>query len=312
MCDNCAIFVVHKPGLYTLAKGLDDIHSNDCKGILWSKWPPPNPEDECGFEYIHPEGGPGCELTKFQPKSVDETAVAAKLTLFLQPHQASRTAVEVNAGEALRENQFASFKQKPAMLKKRCLDGQNYRGNRLPLLLWTTNAGRRSADALRRRRTDKGAKGFQGGKGDKGGKGGKGFQGGKGGKGTKGFQGGQGDKGGKGNKGLPRWRQQASAFEACSVPPALPSIPPAQYTAAGTPYLNHPQFHGMQMAVPSPITGAHQALAQSSSSSGGADAWQSHCDGGASFGSCWDNGHGTRGGWSNHLDGSFCWASATW
>jgi hypothetical protein len=210
----------------------------------------------------------------------------------------------------MREHQCASFKQKPAMWGKWCLNDKNYRGSHFPLLLWTHNAGRRSAEALRRR--SKGAKGFQGGKGDKGGKGGKRFQGGKGGKGTKGFQDGQGDKGGNGNKVLPRLRQQASAFEACSVPPALPSIPPAQYTAAGTPYLNHPQFPGMQMAVPSPITGAHQAFAQSNSFSGGVDAWQSHRDGPASFGSWWDSGHGTRGGWSNHLDGSFCWASATW
>ncbi len=102
MCDSCAIIVVGKPGIYRLPKGLDDIHSNNCTGILYSGWPKPKPEEECGFECIHSEGGPGCELTKFLPKSADQNAVACKLTQFLSQHPASLHAVKDAEGEVLR------------------------------------------------------------------------------------------------------------------------------------------------------------------------------------------------------------------
>ncbi len=304
MCDSCAIFVVGKPGIYRLPKGLADIHSKNCTGILWSEWPQPKPQEQCGFQYIHGDGGPGCQLGKYLPKSMNQHAVACKLNDFLNQHPASKRAITDAEGEVMREHQPPIFKQKPAMWNKWCLNDKNYRGSHFPLLMWTHNVGRRTPEALRRR--SNGAKGF---KGDKGGKGGKGVQGGKGGKGTKGFQGGPGDKGYKGNKGLPRWPQQAPAFTACSVPPALSSIPPAHYTADGTSYINHHQFHGMQMPVPAPITGAHQAFAQSSNSSGGAHAWQSHRDGGPSFGSWWDSGNGITGGWNNYVDGQYCWSA---
>ena len=88
MSYSCGIMFVNTPGVYTLAKGLGDLHDRDRTGLLTRPSAVAETGEEHGGDYdrIKANAGPGMPLESYLPKSQD---LEAKLSPSLTPSTAS-------------------------------------------------------------------------------------------------------------------------------------------------------------------------------------------------------------------------------
>ena len=157
MSDSCGILFVNTPGVYTLAKGLGDLHDRDRTGLLTR----PSAVAETGEEHvgdydrIKANAGPGMPLNTYLPKSRD---LEAKLSPSLTPSTASVAAQVAASPES--DRKVAGIKIREKRLRAaiwRC-NGVHQPGIHFPICVFTNNVGRRSPWKLQERQKKKQAR----------------------------------------------------------------------------------------------------------------------------------------------------------
>ena len=155
MSDSCGIFFVSTPGVYTLKKGVRDLHDRDRTGVLARGFPksadlPNRPRvADIGDDYdrIEKDGGPGQPLLCYLPRA--EMDMKKKLGPSLIPSDASAAV----AASAWSDRAQSGFKVREKRLQAdiwKC-NGEHYKGSHFPICVFTNNVGRRSPERLTER-----------------------------------------------------------------------------------------------------------------------------------------------------------------
>ena len=155
MPDSCGIFFVNTPGMYTLKKGLVDLHDENRSGILARAMPlrldhAPGPavaDKEDDFDRIEANGGPGMPLKTYLPKA--EQDQGKKLLPSLTQSNAS-AAVAATAARS-RVAGCLKVKEKRLNIETWTCQGKHHKGSHFPICVFTNNVSRRSPDAHERR-----------------------------------------------------------------------------------------------------------------------------------------------------------------
>ena len=141
--DSCGIFFVNRPGLYTLKKGLKDLHANDESGILWS-----TPEDSSQtsttcFDVFEEKNAPGFPLTRYLPK---DSLVVESIKETLTPS----TRPEALEGPREVTNLWKIKEKRVDFQVYDCME-HHQNGSHYPLCAFTQNASLRSPEKFRER-----------------------------------------------------------------------------------------------------------------------------------------------------------------
>ena len=161
MCaDSCGVFVIGKPGEYTLSCGLTRLHKEAPLGLLreWNVARQLLAESPFTAYDVHEtNGGPGQSLATYLPKGKD---FEAKLRPTLTPStELAAVAVLAEETETVRKGRGNGNEniRRLKIVEKRLdddlwkIDGKQYKGSHFPLLAYTKNPCRRSPDANERR-----------------------------------------------------------------------------------------------------------------------------------------------------------------
>ena len=148
-------FFVNTPGMYTLKKGLVDLHDENRSGILTRAMPlrtdhAPGPavaDKEDDFDRIEANGGPGMPLKTYLPKA--EQDQGKKLLPSLTPSNAS-AAVAATAARS-RVAGCLKVKEKRLDIETWTCQGKHHKGSHFPICVFTNNVSRRSPEAHERR-----------------------------------------------------------------------------------------------------------------------------------------------------------------
>ena len=149
-------FFLNTPGMYTLNKGLNDLHANDRSGILCPALAlrpdhspgRANPGIDGDYDRIKENAGPGMPLQLYLPKA--EQNLRKKLL-------ASLTSSEASAAVAARANAPRGEGCLKVNEKRLSVDiwrheGEHQKGAHFPICVFTNNIGRRSPQKMEERR----------------------------------------------------------------------------------------------------------------------------------------------------------------
>ncbi len=180
MADSCGIFAINTPGIYKLHRGLDDLHEETRKGILFklttqqveekiraqnrareapsaasssSSRPAvtgheADAESDDGFPVIQSKHGPGQHLATYLPKNVEPEE---KLRPFLSPDPHSAAVAAMQQSRESRSDGCFKDRQKPLLKELWEFRGAHQYGSHFPIAVFTDNVSQRSREGQRRR-----------------------------------------------------------------------------------------------------------------------------------------------------------------
>ena len=157
-----AAFFVNTPGVYTLARGPDDLHSVDQTGLL-ARVPEIAAvagDGEERYDRIEKEGGPGMPLEAYLPKA--QLDFKEKWSPSLTPSEASIAVAASLSDTMARKSVGIKIREKRLDANIWRCKGVHQKGSHFPICVFTNNVGRRSPAKMDERKIKKEARQWQG------------------------------------------------------------------------------------------------------------------------------------------------------